>query len=173
MELVARELKAMGVYTARALSYAGVEYDSRNPNRERFFLAVGRLLPIWNLLGDDPEVRRLVTADGRALLGRIVPHGDVNSLLGKLGIAGAINLAPAEIVAAAWEGKTVPIGSNTGLALQRRRVNGESRLELSGFDPRSLPTLKAKGCFTEIIQFKTRLFIPVSRAAEIVTALTG
>ena len=27
MELVARELKAMGVYTARALSYAGVEYD--------------------------------------------------------------------------------------------------------------------------------------------------
>ncbi len=28
MELVARELKAMGVYTARALSYAGVEYDT-------------------------------------------------------------------------------------------------------------------------------------------------
>jgi hypothetical protein len=27
MELGARELKAMGVYTARALSYAGVEYD--------------------------------------------------------------------------------------------------------------------------------------------------
>jgi len=27
MELVARELKAMGVYTARVLSYAGVEYD--------------------------------------------------------------------------------------------------------------------------------------------------
>src|SRR3546814_2340143 len=74
---------------------------SQNPNRERFFLATGRLLPIWNLLGDDPEVRRLVTADGSALLGRIVPHGDVNTLLGKLGIAGAIKLAPAEIVAAA------------------------------------------------------------------------
>src|SRR3546814_18937001 len=44
---------------------------SQNPNRERFFLATGRLLPIWNLLGDDPEVRRLVTADGRALLGSI------------------------------------------------------------------------------------------------------
>src|SRR3546814_9105269 len=80
---------------------------SQNPNRERFFLATGRLLPIWNLLGDDPEVRRLVTADGSALLGRIVPHGDVNTLLGKLGIAGAIKLAPAEIVAAAWDGKTV------------------------------------------------------------------
>lgn len=145
----------------------------QNPNRERFFLAVGRLLPIWNLLGDDPEVRRLVTADGRALLGRIVPRGDVNALLGKLGIAGAIELAPAEIVAAAWEGKTVPIGSSTGLTLQRRRVNGESRLELNGFDPRSLPSLKAHGCFTEIIQFKTRMFIPVSRAADIVSALSA
>jgi len=145
----------------------------QNPNRERFFLAVGRLLPIWNLLGDDPEVRRLVTADGRALLGRIVPRGDVNALLGKLGIAVAIELAPAEIVAAAWEGKTVPIGSSTGLTLQRRRVNGESRLELNGFDPRSLPSLKAHGCFTEIIQFKTRMFIPVSRAADIVSALSA
>src|SRR3546814_12726590 len=86
------------------------------------------------------------------------PRGDVNALLGKLGIAGAIELAPAEIVAAAWEGKTVPIGSSTGLTLQRRRVNGESRLELNGFDPRSLPSLKAHGCFTEIIQFKTRMF---------------
>src|SRR3546814_4650144 len=127
---------------------------SQNPNRERFFLATGRLLPIWNLLGDDPEVRRLVTADGSALLGRIVPHGDVNTLLGKLGIAGAIKLAPAEIVAAAWEGKTVMVGGNSGLTLERRRVNGESRLELSGFDPRSLPALKEKGWFNEIIQFR-------------------
>lgn len=140
---------------------------SQNPNRERFFLATGRLLPIWNFLGDDPEVRRLVTADGRALLGRIVPHGDVNTLLGKLGIAGAIKLAPAEIVAAAWEGKTVTVGGSSGLTLERRRVNGEARLELSGFDPRSLPALKAKGCFTEIIQFRTRLFVPVSRATEV------
>src|SRR3546814_7070693 len=75
------------------------------------------------------------------------------------------------IVAAAWEGKTVAIGANSGLKLERRRVNGEPRLEISGFDPRSLPALKAKGCFTEIIQFKTRLFVPVSRAAEIVKEL--
>ena len=112
-----------------------------------------------------------MTADGSALLGRIVPHGDVNTLLGKLGIAGAIKLAPAEIVAAAWEGKTVMVGGNSGLTLERRRVNGEPRLELSGFDPRSLPTLKAKGCFTEIIQFRTRLFVPVSRATEILAEI--
>ena len=27
MELVARDLKALGLYTSRALSFAGVEYD--------------------------------------------------------------------------------------------------------------------------------------------------
>src|SRR3546814_17112320 len=100
---------------------AGGDGLRQNPNRERFFVGVGRLLPIWDVLGDDAEVRRLVTADGRALLGRIVPRGDGNALLGKLGIAGAIELAPAEIVAAAWEGKTVPIGSSTGLTLQDRK----------------------------------------------------
>src|SRR3546814_15993529 len=89
------------------------------------------------------------SSDLRALLGRIVPHGDVNPLLGKLGITGGIELAPAEIVAAAWEGKTVAIGANSGLTLERRRVNGEPRLEISGFDPRSLLALKAKGCFPE------------------------
>src|SRR3546814_19847484 len=89
---------------------------SQNPNRERFFLATVRLLPIWNLLGDDPEVRRIVKADGSALLGRIVPHGDVNTLLGKLGIAGAIQLATAEIVAAAWDDKHVKPGSDSGRA---------------------------------------------------------
>src|SRR3546814_20750219 len=47
----------------------------QNPNRERFFLAAGRLLPNWHWLGDDPEVRRLVTADGRWVLGRCVSRG--------------------------------------------------------------------------------------------------
>jgi hypothetical protein len=36
------------------------------PYTERFFLATGRLLPIWNLLGEDAQVRRLVTQDGRS-----------------------------------------------------------------------------------------------------------
>ena len=141
------------------------------PHVERFFLATGRLLPIWNLLGDDPQVRRLVTADGQALLGRIVPHADVANLLSKLGIADTIRLTPSEIVAAAWEGRTVTINAVTGLVLRQARVDGDRRLELSGFDPRALPTMKAKGCFTEIIQHRTRLFVPRNRAAEIVMGL--
>jgi hypothetical protein len=70
------------------------------PYTERFYLATGRLLPIWNLLGDEAQVRRLVTQDGRSLLGRIVPAEAVNMLLDKLGIGDRIAL-PDQLVEAA------------------------------------------------------------------------
>lgn len=141
------------------------------PHVERFFLATGRLLPIWNLLGDDPQVRRLVTADSHSLLGRIVPHADVSNLLGKLGITASVRLRPEEIVAAALDGRTVAIDQARGLSLRVSRVDGDRRLELLGFDPRALASFKAKGCFTEIIQHKTRLFVPRNQADQIVKML--
>jgi hypothetical protein len=52
-------------------------------------------------------------------------------------------------------------------------VNGEQRLEVIGFDPRALPSWKAKGCFTEIIAYQTRLFMPVNSARDIVAALAA
>ena len=146
---------------------------SARPYTERFFLATGRLLPIWNLLGEDAQVRRLVTHDGRSLLGRIVPPEAVNTLLDKLGLGGQISLSPDELVQAAMAGNVVPIGAAAGLSLKRSRVNGERRLEILGFDPRALPALKAKGCFTEIIQYQTRLFVPVTGAGEILEKLAA
>ena len=144
-----------------------------HPHTERFFLATGRLLPIWNLLGDDAQVRRLVTQDGHSLLGRIVTPDVVNALLDKLGIGEAIKLTTSQIVSAALAGKVVPIDALRGLTLKRSRVNGEQRLEVLGFDPRALPSYKTKGCFTEIIQFQCRLFVPVSHADRIVETLAA
>ncbi|RVU04754.1 methylase [Novosphingobium umbonatum] len=143
------------------------------PYTERFYLATGRLLPIWNLLGDEAQVRRLVTQDGRSLLGRIVPAEAVNMLLDKLGIGDCIALSPEQLVDAALGGKVVPIDVLSGTSLKRSRVNGEQRLEVIGFDPRALLSWKAKGCFTEIIAYQTRLFMPVSSAREIVEALAA
>ena len=144
-----------------------------HPHVERFFLATGRLLPIWNLLGEDAQVRRLVTQDGRSLLGRIVPVDAVNALLDKLGLGGTIQLTASEIVSAAMSGKNVPINAARGLNLKRSRVNGEQRLEILGFDARALPAYKAKGCFTEIIQFQCRLFVPLQTADDIVQQLAA
>jgi predicted RNA methylase len=152
---------------------AEAEEVAAHPPTERFFLATGRLLPIWNLLGDDAQVRRLVTQDGRSFLGRIVPADAVNDLLTKLGITDQIALSCDELVKAALAGKVVPIDIVRGLSLKRARVNGEQRLEIVGFDPRSLPSWKAKGCFTEVIQFQTRLFLPVARAHQLIEELAA
>ena len=143
------------------------------PYTERFYLATGRLLPIWNLLGEEAQVRRLVTQDGRSVLGRIVPAEAVNMLLDKLGIGDRIALSPEQVVEAALGGTVVPIDALSGTSLKRSRVNGEQRLEVIGFDPRALPSWKAKGCFTEIIQYQTRLFMPVNHANEIVAKLAA
>lgn len=144
-----------------------------HPHTERFFLATGRLLPIWNLLGDEAQVRRLVTQDGGSLLGRIVTPDAVNQLLDKLGLGEVIQLTTSQIVSAALAGKVVPIDAVRGLTLKRSRVNGEQRLEVLGFDPRALPSYKSKGCFTEIIQFQCRLFVPVSHADGIIESLAA
>jgi len=152
-----------------------VEADdlATKPYTERFYLATGRLLPIWNLLGDEAQVRRLVTQDGRSLLGRIVPAEAVNMLLDKLGIGDRIALSPDQLVEAALAGKVVPIDALSGTSLKRSRVNGEQRLEIIGFDPRALASWKARGCFTEIIAYQTRLFMPVNSAREIVAKLAA
>ena len=159
--------------TFTPLWQAEADNVAQHPHVERFFLATGRLLPIWNLLGEDAQVRRLVTQEGRSLLGRIVPVDAVSALLDKLGLGSTIQLTASEIVSAALAGKVVPINAARGLNLKRSRVNGEQRLEILGFDARALPAYKAKGCFTEIIQFQCRLFVPVHTANDILEHLAA
>jgi hypothetical protein len=48
-----------------------------------------------------------------------------------------------------------------GYQLRRSLVMGQPRLEFIGASGAALPGLKALGCFTEVIQWKTRVFIPV------------
>jgi hypothetical protein len=54
------------------------------------------------------------------------------------------------------------------LTLKRSLVNGSQRLELAGWSASRLDWYKAQGCFTEIIRYKTRLFVPRESAADIV-----
>lgn len=57
------------------------------------------------------------------------------------------------------------------MTVKRSLVGGEQRLELTGFSPERLEWYKGKGCFTEIIRYRTRLFAPVSRASEILQSI--
>ena len=116
-------------------------------------------------------MRRIATQTGASILGRIVPASYVNTLCEKLGLKGRINLDPTAIMQAVREGQTVSLTGNHALKVKRSRVNGQNRIELIGADPRSLAFYKSLGCFTEIIQWKTRLFAPVEQCAAIIQTL--
>jgi len=66
---------------------------------------------------------------------------------------------PSEMLTAAL-GTTTPVDLGRGLTLTRRRVAGDVRLEVGGADKGTIDGLKAFGCFTEIIAFQLRVFVP-------------
>ena len=45
-------------------------------------------------------------------------------------------------------------------------MNGSRRVEIVGAEPSRIPELKSKGCFTEIIAYKTRVFVPFDRVED-------
>lgn len=128
----------------------------------RLTLISGLLLPIWNRIPDENcRVYRLETHEGERILGRLVTADQLSSVYRSLGIDATVDMTPAEMLEAVMErGATVDISG--GLTLKRSRVMGELRLEITGHSASALPALKALGCFTEIISWSTRLFIPAS-----------
>lgn len=139
---------------------------------ETVYLATGLLLPIWSSLPIDYlEVRRIVDEEGRSWLGRMVHELDVAKLLEKFDIASSVELSPEMIIRSLGEGRTVPINQSFEATLKCSRVAGEQRYEIVGAPVDRLPWLKSIGCFTEIIAFRTRVFIPKGAASAIVSAL--
>jgi len=59
-----------------------------------------------------------------------------------------------------------------GLTLTRRRVAGDVRLEIGGADKGTIDGLKALGCFTEIIAFQLRVFVPHGEGVDAEAILT-
>ena len=70
-------------------------------------------------------------------------------------------------------GKPFSVQSHDDLIAKRSLVNGSQRLELTGFSAERLDWYKSKGCFTEIIRYRTRLFVPVNEAAQILEKLAA
>ncbi len=128
----------------------------------RLTLISGLLLPIWNKLpSENCRVYRLETHDGERVLGRLVTSEQLSAVYRALGIDASVDMTPAETLEAVMaRGATIDISG--GLTLKRSRVMGEVRLEVIGHSPSALPALKALGCFTEIISWTTRLFVPAN-----------
>lgn len=137
--------------------------------RETMHLATGLLLPVWDKLPEERvQVVRIAAADGRTLLGREIPAASLGALAERLGVAIDARMPVPDLVAAVMgSGGPLPLAGVEALSVRRALVNGSQRLELSGFSAARLGWYKALGCFTEIIRYRTRLFVPVDRAADI------
>jgi P-loop containing NTP hydrolase pore-1/C-terminal domain on Strawberry notch homologue len=129
----------------------------------RFFLMSGLLLPIWNSLdADNLRVFRLQADTGERLLGRTIEPDAMPAIAQALGLR-QVKLAPAEIFEQVMA-KRQRYQLSGGLSLKASAVMSEVRLEVVGshISDGLCEQLKAVGCFTEIIQYRRRVFVPAN-----------
>ncbi|UWR90424.1 strawberry notch-like NTP hydrolase domain-containing protein [Phaeobacter inhibens] len=124
----------------------------------KLYLLTGLLLPIWKDIPTTNERIYRVTPDGgSSMIGRTLSEEGAAALRARFLVSDL--QTPQEMLTAAL-GTTAPVDLGRGLSLTRRRVAGEMRLELCGADKGMIDGLKALGCFTEIIAFQLRVFLP-------------
>lgn len=141
---------------------------------ETISVATGLLLPVWHKLpADDVRVWRIADGNGETLLGRIVMPAAVEKLEGEFGLAASVRLTPTELIEAARSDEGVPVPGLDGTRLVSVYVNNSRRLELRSAQPQDREWLKARGCFTEVISYVTRIFVPLDRAEQVLTAISA
>jgi hypothetical protein len=141
---------------------------------ETIHLATGLLLPVWNRLpSGSMRVWRVTDREGNGFLGRIIAPRALDGLARSLGLDMAIEIAPDQVVAAAQTREGITPSALEGAKLHLVLVNGQRRIEVRDFPSHRLGLWKSQGCFTEIIAFKTRLFVPIDRASAIIPVMLG
>ncbi|MDD9908542.1 MAG: strawberry notch family protein [Ahrensia sp.] len=120
----------------------------------------GLLLPIWDRLPtENMRIYRLETEGGERVLGRLVTQEELVGVYNRLGLDSTVEFSAEDVRKAVMERRSA-LTLVSGFGLRRSLVMGQPRLELTDVPPTALPELKRMGCFTEIIQWKTRLFVP-------------
>ncbi|MBN3947151.1 MAG: strawberry notch family protein [Nostoc sp. NMS7] len=133
-------------------------------------LVTGILLPIWKTLPNkNNRVFRLQTSNGEKILGRVVDAQDIRTVAEQLGMKNQL-LSPESLVSLVLNerySEQLP----GGVTLRCSTIASERRIEL--VNALSLADrFVAVGCFTEIIQWRKRVFIPTSdKAASILAAV--
>ena len=130
----------------------------------KLYLLTGLLLPIWKDIPSGNERIYRVTPEGQAaMIGRTVSEDGAAALRARFMIG--TPKTPDEMLTAAL-GSAAPVDLGRGLTLSRRRVAGAVRLEIDGPDRSAIDGLKAMGCFTEIIAFQLRVFVPYGEGVD-------
>ena len=135
-------------------------------------LVSGLLLPIWTHLPDKgTSVRRLKAPDGRRWLGRLIDPGQVPALKVALGLSDVASAYgdPDQVSGVVLKEGTA-ICLSGGLWLRRARVMDRYRLEVVGAAPQRA-AFGALGCFTEIIAYTPRVFVPTDQPGVLAAVL--
>jgi hypothetical protein len=140
-------------------------------DEDTLFIVTGLLLPVWRKIPARMlSVVRIAALDGRSILGRVVDAGDLGTLAEGMGLS-APTLTPQAMIASARSGGRIPVNGHDQLTLKTSRVAGAQRLEIIGAHAARLGWYKGKGCYSEIISWKTRLFLPDAQAEAILQAI--
>lgn len=125
-----------------------------------FHIVTGLLLPIWSRLPNArTRVYRLQAGCGERFIGRVVDQLDLPGLCQNFGLD-APSLSADQIRGLVFdEGATARLADD--LQIRSVRVMHARRIEITGLTAAVLPRWKAEGLTTEIINYKTRAFIPV------------
>ena len=158
-ELAASNWEDAGEDRWRALWDAEIE-GLPSHTESRLWLVTGLLLPIWDRLpGENMRVRRLATDAGESLLGRVLTPEQAHAFRDAFGLAGGPVMSPAEMHEAILiRGASFDLAN--GWRLARRRLMGAGRVEIEGPADGDLAALKRMGCATEIVSWRTRVFVP-------------
>ena len=132
----------------------------------RMRLVTGLLLPLWDRLPkENMRVRRLTTDDGRALIGRTVTTEQAIAFRAACGLEGGPEMAPDEMHDAILvRSASFPLAN--GWRLARRQIAFADRIEVEGPTDADVPALKRLGCVSEIVSWKTRVFVPDAGVLE-------
>lgn len=136
---------------------------------EAVHVATGLLLPVWHKLpGDDVRVWRIDDGADTTILGRIIHPRALGRLQSEFVLAvNATSLSPGEVLRGAEVAGGVLIPGLKGARLVTVTVNNSRRLEIRDYAPEHRNWLKFCGAFSEVLSFKTRLFLPPDNACAI------
>ena len=133
---------------------------------EQVHLIGGALLPVWGKIksSGNTKVLRVLTQDGDAYLGKLIPNNEIDAVLRKFGATSTKATYKADDLYDKVYNKGQSVSFDNDTKLIRRKVSGENRLELTGKNLfRFNYDLKDVGLFTEFIQGERRYFIPADK----------
>jgi len=137
---------------------------------DEFGLVTGLIMPLWSLLAEKrPIVYRLTDDDGATHLGRYIAPAMIAPLLAACGVGGAgSHITAPDVIDAMKRSERIALQGEAFIACAR--VMDRERIEVRDYPPSWLEGLKAAGCFTEIISWRTRVFVPNDERREEIVA---